>query len=58
MRLIAANVKRIVREVVEECRLLLDTNKEEILHLRNRRKKKNADRWYVTLLGVIVDLSG
>ena len=33
-RLIEANVKRIVREVEEECRLPLETNKEEILRLQ------------------------
>ena len=41
---VEANVKRIVREVVEDCKLLLETDKEEILHLRKSRKKKNADR--------------
>ena len=52
-RLIEVNVEIIVREVEEECRLPLETNKEEILHLRKSKKKNNADRRYVKWLGVI-----
>ena len=44
MQRVESNVKRIVGEVAEECRLPLETDKEEILHLRRSRKKKNADR--------------
>ena len=40
--------------MAEECRLPLETNKEEILHLGKSRKKKNAGR-YVKWLGVIFD---
>ena len=56
MQLIQVNVKQIIREVVEECSVSLETDKEEILHLRMSRKKKNADRkWQVKWLGVIFD---
>ena len=41
---IEASVKRIVREVAEECKLPLELDKEENLHLRKRRKKKNVGR--------------
>ena len=41
--------------MAEECRLPFETEKEEILHLRRSRKKKNADRKYVKWLGVIFD---
>ena len=33
----------------------LETEKEEVLHLRKNRKKRNADRKYVKWLGVIFD---
>ena len=46
MQRVEVNVKRIVREVAEECSLP-ETDKEEILHLRKSRKKKNAGRRYV-----------
>ena len=52
---VEVNVKRIVREVAEECSLPLKTDKEEILHLRKNRKGKNADRKYVKWLDVIFD---
>ena len=55
MQNVEANVKRIVREVAEEYRLSLETDKEEILHLRKSRKKRNADRKYVKWLGVIFE---
>lgn len=46
MKLIETNVKRIFREMVNECRLPLDFDEEEILHMRKSRKK-DADRRYV-----------
>ena len=55
MQKVETNVKRIAREVAEESRLPLEGDKEEILHLRNSKKKKNADRKYVKWLGVIFD---
>ena len=55
MQKVEVSVKRIVREVAEECRLSLETEKEKILHLRKSRKKRNADRKYVKWLGVIFD---
>ena len=59
MQAVETNVKRIVREVAEECSLPLEIDKEETLHLRKSRKKKSADRRYVKWLGVIFDpLSG
>ena len=44
MQNVEANVKRIVREVAEEYRLPcpLETDKEEILHLRKSRKKEKC----------------
>ena len=41
--------------MAEECRLPLEPEKEESMHLRKSRKKKNADRRYVKWLGVIFD---
>ena len=35
------------REVAEEYKLPLETDKEEVLHLRKSRKKKNTDRRFV-----------
>ena len=55
MQRVEVEVKRIVREVAEECRLPLEFDKEETLHLRKSRKQKNADRKYVKWLGVIFD---
>ena len=55
MQSVEVGVGGIVREVAEECRLPLETDKEEILHLRTSRKKKNADRKYVKWSGVIFD---
>ena len=55
MQAVEVNVKRIVKEVAEECSLPLETKKEEILHLRQSRKRKNADWKYVKWLGVIFD---
>ena len=52
---VEANVKRVVREVAEECQLPIEKDKEEVLHLRTSRKKKNADRKYVKWLGAIFD---
>ena len=43
-------MKRIVREVAETCRLPIEADKEEVLHFRKGRKKRNA-KW----LGVIFD---
>ena len=34
---------------------IVGTNKEEVLHLRMSRKKKNVDRKYLKWLGVIFD---
>ena len=42
-----------MREVAGENNLPLETEKEEVLHLRKNRKKRNADRKYVKWLGVI-----
>ena len=44
MQQVEGDVKRIVREVARENNLSLETKKEEVLHLRKNRKKKNADR--------------
>ena len=55
MQAAEANVKKIVREVAEECRLPLEVDKETTLHLRKSRKKRKADRKYVKWLGVIFD---
>ena len=55
MQRVETNVKRIVREVAEECKFPIETDKEEVLHIRKSRKKKNADRRYVKWLGVIFD---
>ena len=52
---IKASVKRIVWEVAEECKLPLELDKEETLHLRKSGKTKNVDRKYVKWLGVIFD---
>ena len=54
---IEASVKRIVPEVAEEFKLPLESDKEETLHLRKSRKKKNVDRKYVNCkwLGVVFD---
>ena len=38
MQRVEANVKRIVREVAEECQLPIETDKEEVLHIRKSRK--------------------
>ena len=55
MQRVEVEVKGIMWEVVEECQLPLENDKEEILHLRTSRKKKNADQKYVKWLGVIFD---
>ena len=55
MQKVEVNIKRIAREVAEECRLSLELEKEESLHLRGSRKKKNANRRYIKWLGVIFD---
>ena len=55
MQRIETDVKRILREVAEECRLPLEAEKEETLHLRKSRKRKNADWSYVKWLEVIFD---
>ena len=55
MQRVEDNVKRIVREVAEKCHLPIETDKEDVLHLRKSRKKKNTDRKYVKWLGVIFD---
>ena len=57
MQLMETNVKRIVREVAEASRMPIETDKEEVLHLQESRKKRNADRKYVKWLGVIFDNS-
>ena len=51
---IETNIKRIVGEVAEECKLLLEGDKEDVLHLRKRGKKTNVDRRYVKWLGTIL----
>ena len=48
-------MKRVVREIAEECNMPVETDKEEVLHLRKSRKKKNAERKYVKWLGFIFD---
>ena len=55
MQRVEVDINRIVREVAEECNLLIETDKEEVLHLRKSRKKKNADRKHVKWLGGIFD---
>ena len=55
MQRIEAEVKRVVREVAEACKLPLELDKEEILHLRKTRKKRNADWKHIKWLGVIFD---
>ena len=50
MQAVEANAKRIVREVAEECKLPLEMDKEETLHMRKSRRKKNADRKYFFFL--------
>ena len=52
---VETNVKRVVREVAEEYLLPIETGKEEVLHLRTSRKKRNADRKCVKWPGVIFD---
>ena len=47
MQRVEADIKRIVWEVAEENNLPLEAEKEEVLHLRKTRKKRNADRKYV-----------
>ena len=37
MQAVETNIKRIVREVAEECSLPLEIDKEETLHLGRRR---------------------
>ena len=41
--------------MAEECKLPLETEKEEVLHIRKNRKRRNADRKCVQWLGVIFD---
>ena len=55
MQRVETNVKRIVWEVARENNLPLETEKEEVLHLRKNRKKRNVDRKHVKWLGVIFD---
>ena len=55
MQRVEANVKRIVTEVAEECKLPIETDKEEVLRMKRSMKKKNADRKYGKWLGVIFD---
>ena len=55
MQRVEANAKRIVREVAEECNLPIEVDKKEVLHMRNSRKKRNADWRWVKWLGVIFD---
>ena len=43
MQQVEVEVKRVVREVAEECALPLELDKEEVLHLRKSRKKRNID---------------
>ena len=40
-------MKRVVQEVAGVCGLPLELDKEEVLHLRKSRKKRNADHKYV-----------
>ena len=47
MQKVEVNVQRITQEVANECRLALETDEKEILHLRKSRKDKNADPKYV-----------
>ena len=49
---VEVNVKR---EVAEECKLPLEGDKEEVLHLRKSRKKNITDRKCVKWSGVIFD---
>ena len=55
MQRVEANVKRIVREVAEECNLPIETDKEEVLYMRRSLNKRNADPKWVKCLGVIFD---
>ena len=55
MQRVEADIKRIVRKVAEENHLPLEAEKEEVLHLRKTRKKRNVDRKHVKWLGVIFD---
>ena len=55
MNRVEDNVKRTVWEVAEECQLPIETDKEEVLHLRTTRKRRNTERKYVKWLGVIFD---
>ena len=52
---VEVEVKRVVREVAEECELPLELDEEDVLHLRKSRKKRNTNRKYVKWLGVIFD---
>ena len=45
----------VVVEVAEECNLPIETDKEEVLHIRKSRKKRNAERKWIKWLGVIFD---
>ena len=47
MQRVEVDVKRIVREVAEECKLPIETDKEEVMHIRKSRKKKNGDRKHI-----------
>ena len=55
MQMIETNTKRIICEVAEECKLLLEMEKKEVLHIRKSRRNRNADCKYVKWLGVIFD---
>ena len=55
MQSVEVNVKRIVREVAEESNMPIERNKEQVLHIRKSRRKKNWDRKCIKWLGVIFD---
>ena len=55
MQRVEVNVKRIVKEVAAEFNLSIESDKEEVLHLRKNRKKRSAGQRYVKCLEVIVD---
>ena len=55
MQCVEADIKRIVREVSEESNMPIETDKEEVLHIRKSRRKRNANQKFIKWLGVIFD---
>ena len=47
MQVVETNIKKIIWEVAEKNKLPLETEKEEVLQLRNNQRKKNTDRKYI-----------